>query len=55
MSEKILFFYRFMQTNLVGVAILIMTWLYDSHIHLSDPEYQEDLQQILNATELLKL
>jgi len=44
-----------MQTNLVGVAILIMTWLYDSHIHLSDPEYQEDLQQILNATELLKL
>ena len=43
-----------MQTNLVLVVILIMTWLYDSHIHLSDPEYQEDLQYILNATELLK-
>jgi TatD DNase family protein len=28
-----------------------MTWLYDSHIHLSDPYYQYDLDYIINGME----
>ena len=32
-----------------------MNWLYDSHIHLSDSEYDSDIQQILYTLELLKL
>ena len=31
-----------------------MHWLCDSHIHLSDPEYQTDILHIINAMELLK-
>ena len=32
-----------------------MSWLYDSHIHLSDPEYGSDIEQIIHTMELLKL
>ena len=32
-----------------------MSWLYDSHIHLSDPEYESDIEQIIHTMELLKL
>ena len=32
-----------------------MTWLYDSHIHLSDQEYKSDILHIINAIEILKL
>ena len=32
-----------------------MNWLYDSHIHLSDPEYESDIEHIIHAMELLKL
>ena len=32
-----------------------MTWLYDSHIHLSDTEYEPDILQTINAMEHLKL
>ena len=32
-----------------------MTWLYDSHIHLSDPEFKSDIKHTIHAMELLKL
>ena len=32
-----------------------MNWLYDSHIHLSDPEYHSYIPYIINAMKLLKL
>ena len=32
-----------------------MTWLYDSHIHLSDPEYDPDLQSIIRLMENLRI
>jgi TatD DNase family protein len=32
-----------------------MTWLFDSHIHLSDPAYQEDLTQIIKGMEQMKI
>ena len=32
-----------------------MTWLYDSHIHLSDPEYNEDLPNVLSSMEHLQI
>jgi TatD DNase family protein len=32
-----------------------MTWLYDSHIHLSDPCYQYDLNYIINGMENMKI
>jgi TatD DNase family protein len=32
-----------------------MTWLFDSHIHLSDPAYQEDLNQIIKGMEQMKI
>jgi len=32
-----------------------MNWLYDSHIHLSDPEYESNILDIINAMETLKL
>ena len=32
-----------------------MTWLYDSHIHLSDAEYKTDISHIINSMEILKL
>lgn len=32
-----------------------MTWLFDSHIHLSDPAYEEDLNQIIRGMEFMKI
>ena len=32
-----------------------MTWLYDSHIHLSNPEYQSDLDYIIKGMESIKI
>ena len=32
-----------------------MNWLYDSHIHLSDAEYETDIPHIINSMETLKL
>ena len=32
-----------------------MSWIYDSHIHLSDPEYKSDIDMILNYMDLLKI
>ena len=32
-----------------------MNWLYDSHIHLSDPEYKSEIPHIITAMELHKL
>jgi len=32
-----------------------MTWLFDSHIHLSDPAYQEDLSHIIKGMEIMKI
>ena len=32
-----------------------MTWLFDSHIHLSDPVYHEDLNHIIKGMEIMKI
>ena len=32
-----------------------MSWIYDAHIHLSDPEYKSDIDMILNYIDLLKI
>ena len=32
-----------------------MTWLFDSHIHLSDPAYQKDLSFIIKGMEKMKI
>ena len=32
-----------------------MSWVFDSHIHLSDPEYQSDISQIIKSMEKLKI
>ena len=32
-----------------------MNWLLDSHIHLSDPEYEKDLPIIINSMEKIKI
>ena len=32
-----------------------MSWIYDAHIHLSDPEYKSDIDMILNYMDLLKI
>jgi len=32
-----------------------MTWLFDSHIHLSDPAYHEDLNHIIKGMEIMKI
>jgi len=32
-----------------------MNWLYDSHIHLSDPVYQQDLESIIAAMQRLRI
>ena len=32
-----------------------MTWLYDSHIHLSDTEYEKDIPIILNSMKKLRI
>lgn len=33
----------------------LMTWLFDSHIHLSDPTYDDDLSSILTGMEYMKI
>lgn len=52
MSEKISLRNRFIQTILKVEA---MTWLYDSHIHLSDMEYHCDLDYIIRGMENMKI
>ena len=32
-----------------------MSWIYDAHIHLSDPEYKSNIDMILNYMDLLKI
>ena len=32
-----------------------MSWIYDAHIHLSDPAYKSDIDMILNYMDLLKI
>ncbi|MFB5610853.1 MAG: TatD family hydrolase [Nitrosopumilaceae archaeon] len=32
-----------------------MTWLFDSHIHLSDPEFEKDIPLIIKSMEKLKI
>lgn len=32
-----------------------MSWMFDSHIHLSDPYYEKDLSQIIKSMERMKL
>ena len=32
-----------------------MNWIYDAHVHLSDPEYKSDMDMILNYMDLLKI
>ena len=32
-----------------------MSWTYDAHVHLSDPEYKSDMNMILNYMDLLKI
>ena len=32
-----------------------MSWVFDSHIHLSDPEYQSDMSQIIKSMKRLKI
>ena len=32
-----------------------MSWIYDAHIHLSDPEYKSDMDMILKYMDLLKI
>jgi TatD DNase family protein len=51
-SKKISLRNRFIQTIFKVEA---MTWLYDSHIHLSDPEYQNDLDYIIKGMENMKI
>ena len=34
---------------------MIMSWLFDSHIHLSDPEYEKDIPQILQSMRQLQI
>ncbi len=53
MSEKISLRNRFIQTILrIGKE---MTWSFDSHIHLSDPQYVSDMEFILKEMEFLKI
>jgi TatD DNase family protein len=53
MSEKISLRNRFIQTILkVDKA---MTWLYDSHIHLSDSDYYYDLDHIIKGMENINI
>ncbi len=53
MNEKILLRNRFIQTILR--IDKEMTWHFDSHIHLSDPEYISDMEFILKEMEYLKI
>ena len=34
---------------------MIMTWLFDSHIHLSDPEFEKDMPLIIKSMEKLQI
>ncbi len=53
MSEKISLRNRFIQTILrIGKE---MTWCFDSHIHLSDPQYSADMDFILQEMDFLKI
>ncbi len=53
MSEKISLRNRFIQTILR--IDQEMTWYFDSHIHLSDPQYVPDLEYILKQMDFLKI
>ena len=53
MSEKISLRNRFIQTILR--IDQEMSWYYDSHIHLSDPEYASDMEFIFKQMEFLKI
>jgi TatD DNase family protein len=52
-SEKISLRNRFIQT--ISTIDKEMTWYFDSHIHLSDPEYVSDMEFILKQMECLKI
>ena len=32
-----------------------MSWIYDAHIHLSDPEYKSDIDMILNYMDSISI
>ncbi len=53
MNEKISLRNRFIQTILR--IYKEMTWYFDSHIHLSDPQYSSDMKFILKGMECIKL
>ena len=53
MSEKISLRNRFIQTILR--IYKEMTWYFDSHIHLSDPQYLPDMEFILKGMECMKM
>ena len=53
MSEKISLRNRFIQT--ISIIDKEMTWYFDSHIHLSDPEYISDMEFLLKQMEYLKI
>jgi len=53
MSKKISLRNRFIQTILK--VDKVMTWLYDSHIHLSDSDYHQDLDHIIKGMENIKI
>lgn len=53
MSEKISLRNRFIQTiSRIGKE---MTWYFDSHIHLSDPQYSPDMDFTLQEMDFLKI
>ena len=52
MSEKISPTNRFIQTIFKTHD---MVWMFDSHIHLSDPTYEQDLADIINGMEKMSL
>jgi TatD DNase family protein len=53
MSEKISLRNRFIQTILR--IYKEMTWYFDSHIHLSDPQYLPDMEFILKGMECMNM
>ena len=53
MSKKISLRNRFIQTILK--VDKVMTWLYDSHIHLSDSDYHQDLDYIIKGMENINI
>jgi TatD DNase family protein len=52
MSKKISLRNRFIQTIFKDET---MTWLYDSHIHLTDPYYENDLDYIIRSMKNMKI